>query len=245
MSGMVRFDAKNLSWTNETLGSGSFGVEPPSLWAGALVYIPAGPQGMLIAFGGRNVTRIFEGENYLERSVEADWLNIYVYDIESHTWWMQRASGDPPESTRLSFCTAVSQSPGGSSFHITTYAGWSRTDGRSYENVNVLTIPNFEWIDASSVSDVTNSEKDEDRRVGRDALTGACHTYRGSQMIILGGQVREGKTPVTVGNCTEEYPPIRVLDLSTYEWRTVLDTESEYSVPTVISRVTDGVSRLG
>jgi hypothetical protein len=53
--GMIRFNASDLSWTNETLGNGSFGAQVPNLGGGALVYIPAGPQGMLVAFGGANV----------------------------------------------------------------------------------------------------------------------------------------------------------------------------------------------
>ncbi|KAJ0421474.1 hypothetical protein BJY00DRAFT_312079 [Aspergillus carlsbadensis] len=44
--GMIRFNTSNLSWSNETLGSGSFGAQVPKLEGGALVYIPAGPQGM-------------------------------------------------------------------------------------------------------------------------------------------------------------------------------------------------------
>lgn len=58
MGGMIRFDASNpsnLSWTNETLGSGSYGVDVPNLDSGAMVYIPAGEEGMLISFGGGNV----------------------------------------------------------------------------------------------------------------------------------------------------------------------------------------------
>lgn len=58
MPGMIRFDASdpdNLSWTNETLNSGSKGAEVPNLNAGVMVYIPAGKEGMLISFGGGNV----------------------------------------------------------------------------------------------------------------------------------------------------------------------------------------------
>lgn len=61
MSGMLRFDASNpdkLSWTNETLSNGSYGAQVPNLISGALVYIPAGKEGMLISFGGANVRLI-------------------------------------------------------------------------------------------------------------------------------------------------------------------------------------------
>lgn len=58
MGGMIRLNAsdpENLSWTNETLGNGSHGIDVPNLDAGAMVYIPAGDEGMLITFGGGNV----------------------------------------------------------------------------------------------------------------------------------------------------------------------------------------------
>lgn len=62
MTGMIRLNASdpnNLSWTNETLGNGSFGIDVPNLESGALVYIPAGKEGMLISFGGSNVCIFF------------------------------------------------------------------------------------------------------------------------------------------------------------------------------------------
>ncbi|KAL4936255.1 hypothetical protein BDV06DRAFT_228059 [Aspergillus oleicola] len=240
MGGMIRFDGadpSNLSWTNVTLGDGSLGVDVPNLHAGAMLYIPSGNQGMLISFGGRNLTEsLSRGEN---PPIEADWLDVFIYDVESHTWWIQRASGNAP-TNRISFCAAVTESPDGSAFHITTYGGWSRPDGRSYEDVHILSIPAFEWIDASDQTSPSNSEDDPDRDVGRDVLTGACQTYRGSQMIVLGGDVRAGRQSVTDGECSNLYYPICVLDLSTYEWRTNLDTEATYEVPPLIYREIGG-----
>lgn len=58
IGGMLRFDASdpnNLSWSNETLNNGSYGVDVPNLNAGTMIYIPAGTKGMLISFGGGNV----------------------------------------------------------------------------------------------------------------------------------------------------------------------------------------------
>ncbi|KAL4959464.1 uncharacterized protein BDV14DRAFT_184667 [Aspergillus stella-maris] len=243
--GMVRFDGSdpgNLSWTNETLGDGSSGIDVPNLHGGATLYIPAGNQGMLIGLGGRNLTAsVGRGD---DPPIEVDWLDIFVYDIESHTWWLQRASGNAP-SDRISFCAAVTESPDGSAFHITTYGGWSRPDGRSYEDVHVLSIPAFEWIDASDQTSTSNAEDDPDRDIGRDVLTSACTTYRGSQMIVLGGDVRAGRSSVTDGECSNLYYPVRVLDLSSYEWRTNLDTEGTYEVPPLIYREIGGDSNGG
>lgn len=258
MSGMIRFDASNpdnLVWTNETLSHGSKGVQVPNLVSGALVYIPAGKEGMLISFGGANVCLLssidscddqvlfsrlrcheqvtqgispFSGWPY-----DADWLTIYVYDIASHTWWAQEASGSPP-SNRGAFCAVVTTSPDNGAFHITTYGGWSLADQRSYEDVNILSIPSFTWIDATELSDQTNKEQQVNSNIGRDALSGACQAYRGSQMIVLGGEIRAGADSLTNGACSNVFEPVRVLDLSTYKWQTELNTSSTYEVPAVI-----------
>jgi hypothetical protein len=164
---------------------------------------------------------------------EADWLTIYVYDIASHTWWMQEASGTPP-TNRDSFCTAVTVSPDGGAFHITTYGGWSLQDERSYEDVHILTIPSFTWINATELSSQTNKQQQVNSTIGRDALTGACQTYRDSQMIVLGGEIRAGSFSITDGACSNIFEPVRVLDLSTYKWQTELNTNSTYEVPMVI-----------
>ncbi|KAL4912142.1 hypothetical protein BDW62DRAFT_206745 [Aspergillus aurantiobrunneus] len=215
-----------------------------ALWAGAMVYIPAGRQGMHAhqLWWKKHVTATLSRNT--NPPIEAGWLNVYVYDIESHTWWLQRASGDVPLN-RISFCTAVSQASDGSAFHITTYGGWSRRDGRAYEDVHILSIPAFQWIDASDVSDSTNSKQDANRRIGRDALCGACQTYRGSEMIVLGGNVRDRGTSTTRGECSTLYAPVRVLYLSTIEWRSDLDTESAYEVPAVVYRALGGNSTGG
>lgn len=146
---------------------------------------------------------------------------------------MQEASGVAPEN-RDSFCTAVTMSPDGGAFHITTYGGWSLLDQRSYEDVYILTIPSFTWINATDLSGQTNTEQQVNSTIGRDALTGACQTYRGSQMIVLGGEIRAGAYALTSGVCSNVFEPVRVLDLATYEWRTNLDTNSSYEVPSII-----------
>ncbi|KAL2831845.1 hypothetical protein BJY01DRAFT_226384 [Aspergillus pseudoustus] len=242
VSGMIRFDASNpdnLSWTNETLENGSSGIEVPNLYSGAMVYIPAGRQGMLIAFGGGNFSTGITEDGWAESA--SDWLTIYVYDIESHTWWAQQASGESPRY-RLNFGTAVSASPDGSGFHITTYGGWlgGRTS-RAYEDVYVLSIPAFVWVNATPTEPAPRVSA-ANSSYGRSILAGACHTYRGSQMIVLGGKMYNKAIEWWHGTCGDGFSPTRVLDLSTYEWRDTLDTEAEYRVPEVIYRSIAGNS---
>ncbi|EEA28483.1 hypothetical protein TMatcc_003188 [Talaromyces marneffei ATCC 18224] len=234
MGGMIRLNAsdpENLSWTNETLGNGSHGIDVPNLDAGAMVYIPAGDEGMLITFGGGNITAGISPDSGWP--YDSNWLTVYVYDIASHTWWAQKASGDAP-SHRTGFCAVVSESPDGSAFHITTYGGWSLLSQRSFEDVNILSIPSFTWIDATELSNNTNKEQQVNSTIGRDSLTGACQAYRGAQMIVLGGEIRAGAYSLTNGVCSNTFEPVRILDLSTYKWENELNTSASYEVPSVI-----------
>lgn len=161
-----------------------------------------------------------------------------MYDIASHTWWMQEASGDSPSNTDM-FCAAVAESPDGTAFHITTYGGWSLSEGRSYEDVHVLSIPSFQWIDATDLSNKTNLEQQVNSTIGRDSMSGACQLY-GSEMIVLGGQIRSDTSSLIDGACSDVFEPVRVLDLSTYEWKTSLNTSSTYEVPAVIYNAIGG-----
>lgn len=53
-------------------------------------------------------------------------------------------------------------------------------------------------------------------------------------MVVLGGDVRAGAYLFRDGACSSAFEPVRVLDLSTYKWRTDLDTGSSYDVPSII-----------
>ncbi|KAF2770196.1 hypothetical protein EJ03DRAFT_361225 [Teratosphaeria nubilosa] len=153
VGGMVRFDAsdpKNLSWTNETLANGSYGIDVPNYYyGGQMVYVPAGDEGILVVFGGANISA----------GIEPDWgwpyystfALISIYDIASHTWFLQKASGDIP-AHKSSFCGVATTSPDGSAFHITIYGGYSLELTDAVETVSILTLPSFTWIDASSLS---------------------------------------------------------------------------------------------
>lgn len=146
---------------------------------------------------------------------------------------MQEASGHPP-TQRDQFCAVVTESPDRSAFHITTYGGWSLYDERAYEDVNILTIPSFQWIDATELSNKTNLEQQVNSTIGRSELSSSCQAYRGSQMLVLGGNIHSGAYSFTDGACSNAFSPTRVLDLSTYEWKSSLNTSSTYQVPQII-----------
>ncbi|KAJ5379553.1 hypothetical protein N7509_012672 [Penicillium cosmopolitanum] len=234
MEGMIRFnssDPNNLTWTNETLNQGSHGVNVPNLNAGTLLYIPASTDGMLISFGGGNVTEGMSPDSGWP--YPADWNTVYVYDIASHTWWMQETSGSNLRLDLDSFCAVAAVSPDRSAFHISVYGGWSLTDQRAYEDVRILSIPSFQWINATELSNKTNTEQQVNKTIGRTSI-GECQLFHGTQMIVLGGDVHAGAYSLTDGACSNAFEPVRVLDLSTYEWQKSLNTTASYEVPSII-----------
>ena len=152
-------------------------------------------------------------------------------------WWWQTASGDLPFN-RTQTCSVVSASPDNSAFHITMYGGWSLLESRAFEDVYVLSIPSFTCIDVTSVAKGTNLEQQLHPSIGRSRPV--CNAYKNAEMIILGGNVRKGGYSVTSGQCSTLFAPVRVLDLSTYHWRTSLNTNPAYKVPSAISDVIGG-----
>ncbi|KAK0253225.1 hypothetical protein LTR91_011042 [Friedmanniomyces endolithicus] len=236
-SSLSRLDASNpanLSWTSESLGSGSHGVEVPNLAYSTLLYLPAGELGVLVSFGGLNDTAITE--SYTGPSVPSDNSIIYIYDIASHTWWTQKASGDIPPTWVIDFCSGAAISPDGGAFHITIYGGSNEEDADFTEAVYTLSIPSFTWINATSVSYQSNAEQSVNATAGR--ATQSCQVYKGAQLVVVGGSVRLGND--TQDSCNPVFSPLRALDLSTYAWQQIFNPNISYQVPEVIYNVIGG-----
>lgn len=159
-----------------------------------------------------------------------------MYDIHTRTWYTVTASGTVP-SSRMQTCAVVTTAPDNTAFHITMYGGYSLLAGRSYEDVYVLSIPSFTWINITDQS--SNTEAGLSSEVGRDSMS--CDLVYGSQMTVLGGSIRDGADPISpAGQCNSTFPPVRVLDLTTYTWVRELNDELVYEVPAVIYDVIGG-----
>ena len=108
---------------------------------------------------------------------------------------------------------------------------------RMRTSMSYLSHP-FTWIAVTSVAKSTNLEQQVKSTIGR--MGHKCNTYKNTEMIVLGGEVRDGYDSVTRGQCSTLYAPVRVLDLSTYHWQTSLDMNPSYSVPEAIYNVIGG-----
>ncbi|RDW72668.1 uncharacterized protein DSM5745_07840 [Aspergillus mulundensis] len=254
MGGLIRFDASdpnNLSWTNDTLTNGSYGVDVTNLHGAAMVYIPAAEAGMLVVVGGymplpTSRTQLAHIQPNCQITITATLAQNANPPIEADWQIGARPAPRLPTASPSALQGVLSTAPDGSAFHITAYGGWSRRDGRSYEDVHVLAIPAFEWIDASDVARVTNGEMDEggDREIGRDALGngGAWgDVHSGGRYVengACGGSV-SGDGDGEGDEDGEVYHPLRVARQFGYH------TSATYEVSPVIYRDIGGDSTGG
>lgn len=219
---MLRFnasDSEHPSGTYESLGDGSYGTEVSNTGQGSMVYVPAGPEGMLVVFGGYEIST----------SLTADLSQIAVYDIASHTWWRQPASGDVP-TTFDQVAAEASIAPDGSAFHITTFG--------SNQQAYILSIPSFTWINVTSVVFPSSPEPELTDQSIRRTLSRSV-LWKNAEMILIGGEVWDGPKVVN-GACVDDYPLLRVLDLSTLQFRTDFQVNPTYSVPEAVVAVLGG-----
>jgi hypothetical protein len=161
---------------------------------------------------------------------------IMVYDIESSTWFNVTASTGQSIDKRVDFCSVVSAAPDDSSFNIVIYGGWNLYEGRAFDDVWVLSIPSFTWI---QINDTGNTEAQLPGVTGRRAMQ--CEVYNDRQMLVVGGDVRIGNTQANGLTCNVSYPSIRVLDTTTFEWQTEFSPDAEpYGVPSAVYNVLGG-----
>ncbi len=158
---------------------------------------------------------------------------LSVYDIHNSAWYTVDASGDIP-GNRTNFCAAVSAAPDYSSFQVTVYGGWDLTSYRNNEEVYVLSVPSFRWIRVEQ----TDNFEAQDPDVGRSSH--ACVSYNDAQMIVLGGLNSNSESARENPGCGSQFPPLRVLDTSSYTWKTDFDPSRKYSVPKTVFDVIGG-----
>ncbi|KIW31241.1 uncharacterized protein PV07_02905 [Cladophialophora immunda] len=147
---------------------------------GALVWIPASTQGLLIAIGGvvypADLNGYLKTDNATDITVAKSFLTEFpVYDIGSSTWSTQKLSPGSaiPDGPLAQFCTVVASSADYSHHEIFVYGGWDSNGGLSNGDVWILSVPSFTWIRANV---------DGTRRQGH-----VCVSPYPDQMIVIGG----------------------------------------------------------
>ncbi|KAI1302015.1 hypothetical protein F5Y03DRAFT_362500 [Xylaria venustula] len=240
-NGTVKFRSNNGNIPNWSFETAVVGMPGPDILKGAMVYVRKGQAGVLIAFGGLQTaypgTQI-PGWPWDQRP----FYDIYIYDIFSSTWYHQTATGDIPE-LRAEFCAAVSSAPDDSSFQITIHGGWDLLNRRAFNDVYVLSVPSFRWI---KVEDTGNPDLAGVDQPGRNRHK--CDMWNETSMIVTGGEITLGVWNTTLpaaAMCNPQYPPVKVLDTSTYTWQKEFNPDVSYSVPEVVTGVIGGDSSGG
>ncbi|KAI9838189.1 MAG: hypothetical protein M1837_002618 [Sclerophora amabilis] len=243
MTGMTRFDASDpldLRWENETLGHGSFGRPVPRISGGSMEYVRNGKSGLLVAIGGYNTTNGYaEGEYWPRRSM----AEIYIYDIESSTWFTVNATNEIP-SLRTDACIGVSASPDDSSTQIYLYGGFDNNGNNAFDDVYILSVPSFRWIKAEGIDNPTARASPS---VGRWAAR--CEMWGERQMFVIGGNVFRGTEDVTVeAGCDSMATTIRLFDTASLTWLEKHNASARsqpYQVPKIVYDVIGGGPKGG
>lgn len=199
----------------------------PYFWGPATEYVRFGNKCVLVAVGGYS-----SFDNLEKRDMSA----IQVYDIDSQQWFQVTATGNTPRP-RSSFCFGLSSATDDSSFQMTIYGGYNHEfDGNQgagpLNDFYVLTMPAFRSLKITSQGppnwNVTSS------------IRHLCNTYQDRQMIVLGGD-QSDPAGNGVSGCNLQYPPLKLLDTSTYSWQTTFPIpNSTYEVPAQVYNIIGG-----
>lgn len=146
------------------------------------------------------------------------------------------ASGAIP-SPRDQFCTVVSPAPDDSSFNIVMYGGYDLVGNITYEDIYVLSVPSFQWINVTNGA--VYPESNLPNNAGRYDHT--CDLYADRYMMVLGGVISEGNYQLNGNTCNCSYPAIRVLDTSNFTWLQKWSNSLEpYTVPRSVYNLIGG-----
>lgn len=116
-------------------------------------------------------------------------------------------------------------------------AGWDGVNKHAFNDVYVLSVPSFRWI---KVQDSANPDLNGGNQPGRNRHK--CTMWNETSMFVVGGEITLGlgDTSLLTETCNQAYPPIKVLDTSSYTWQTEFNPSLTYSVPEVVTSVIGG-----
>jgi hypothetical protein len=194
---------------------------------GALVWVPASSQGLLIAIGGVVKPADLNFYTHSDNATESmKFLKEFpVYDIGSQEWSLQTLNnGSPfPDDPLAQFCTVVASSADGSHHEIYVYGGWDSNGGKPNGEVWILTVPSFTWIRADSPG-----------RAGDPRQGHVCFSPYADQMIVVGG-TGAYEAPPNTNNTVDVYNLNELNWTGTYNPTVYQDYKPHQTVLDVIS----------
>ncbi|KAL4899214.1 hypothetical protein BDW74DRAFT_183957 [Aspergillus multicolor] len=221
--GMITIDMSEME--NAVFANVSLPAEVAGRANGEAVWLPVAEKGAVVLIGG-----VTEPENIYsagltdaqvaesERQSPSFMRTVSVYDVAGDRWFNQNTTGDiPPQLT--AFCSVYASAADGSSHSIYIYGGYDGLDPRnqSSDDVYVLSVPAFEWVQLYSGNGTAHGRKEH-----------KCVKPYPDKMLVLGGVQVGGRSP-----CVEM---IRVFNLNTGRFQDKYDPEDwdQYAVPELV-----------
>lgn len=217
--GMLTYNLTSGVWANESMiGLNSFETLI-SATAACLPSFGTSGKGMVLTVGGEIARR--DGYNSSEPNM-IGFGNLTFWDIETKTWFSQKATGDVP-ALRSKFCVADVAGPNGT-HEIFLFGGSNTAINVSYQDVYVLSIPGFVWMKTS----VTTT--------GGPRTTHKCIIAGNRQMIIVGGRNPDLSFSAAYRDADPWTNGINVLDISSLSWNSQFDPDAaSYESPSAVS----------
>ncbi|KAF4339537.1 hypothetical protein FBEOM_6531 [Fusarium beomiforme] len=221
-SDLVRYNMDSNTWAKLS------GPDDINRAEGAMVFIPASDRGMLVYFGGLQDP----GNNGTMVSQPLD--EIFLFDIISNNWHVQKANGTIPED-RGRFCAGAVWAEDRSSYNIYLNGGLG-LDGPGFDDVYILSLPSFTWIKSYPL-DRNGTGEYPSHSLSCDVVN------KGSQMLTIGGAFPDGGSTCDV----DEVWGVHNIDLgnrikSNFKkvWAGYEPTLFGYKVPSFVTSVIGG-----
>ncbi|KAI1373689.1 hypothetical protein F4677DRAFT_215189 [Hypoxylon crocopeplum] len=139
--GLVSYNFLTGQWANTSsteYGDSGYGTS----LNGCGEYVPFGPNGLLLFFGGAEAPV----DATKDTIVQVSWNKLYLYDPVKQKWYWQSTSGTrPPQVERA--CSVGVQGPN-NTYEIFIYGGTSDQIGATSPDVHVLSLPGFVFFKA-------------------------------------------------------------------------------------------------
>ncbi|KAJ6261181.1 hypothetical protein Dda_3849 [Drechslerella dactyloides] len=205
LSGLRTFNMTSREFGEVTSGFEVFGDPIQNGYKqGTLVPIELAGRKYLVNYGGGGKT-----------GVGLPLKNIYVYDIQEQTWYIQPVDGDAPPNAR-GVCAVAAYASDRSSVNIYNYGGITYDNNAQRftqsRGIWILSIPAFKWIFV---------DKGDNLQPG-GIQDHTCH-LQGTNMLLIGGRDFSSSCDAN---------PVKVFNVSTLKWQSEFSTSpSEYQVP--------------
>ncbi|KAL4734395.1 hypothetical protein BDV11DRAFT_209430 [Aspergillus similis] len=222
---MITVDMSDM--TNPVFANVSLPGDVPGRANAEAVWLPVAESGIIVLIGGvTELDSIFVATGLTDEQVEeserespALMRTVSVYDVAGDRWYNQNTTGDiPPQLTQ--FCSVYASASDRSSHNIYIYGGYDGLGAlnQSSDDVYVLSVPSFEWIQLYDGNGTANGRKEH-----------KCVKPYPDKMLVLGG--------INIGGSTCIPDILRVFNLNTGRFQDTYNPRDwdEYKVPDLVA----------